>query len=327
MKMLFAELLRMMEDRQNAVLAVIVADWGSAPRGIGAWMLVGGAGRTAGSIGGGAMELDAVNYAKNLLAEGRCGRKDYCLHPDSADGLGAVCGGNAAVYFQFVAWDDAAWRRVSAQALEKIAARQRAGLVLDLGGGTPALEEGSGGGSRREDSFFMELAAGERAVIFGGGHCGQALAPVLASVGFCVTVCDDRPGYAKRALFPAAERVECGGYPELCERLGLTEEDYVVVMTHGHAHDFEVVRRVLRAGPAYVGVIGSRSKAAAVNAKLRECGISERAIQSVRTPVGVDIGAVTPPEIAVSIAAEMIQVRAGRMKRTGAFEKMCPVCE
>ena len=326
MNMFFAELLRMMEDRQNAVLAVIVAEQGSAPRGAGAWMLVSGAGRVAGSIGGGVVELDAVNCAKSLLAEGRCSQKDYCLHPDSSNELDSVCGGDVTVHFQFIAWDDAAWRRVSALALEKIADRQRARLVLDLNGGLPVLEEGS---SRRQEEgrFSLELFAGERAVIFGGGHCGQALTPVLASVGFCVTVCDDRPDYARPALFPAAERVLCGGYPELCEQLELTPEDYVVVMTHGHAHDFEVERRVLCARPAYVGVIGSRSKAAAASAKLRECGVSEEAIQSVHTPVGMDIGAVTPPEIAVSIAAEMIQVRAERLKRAGAVEKTCPMRE
>lgn len=328
MNLFFADLLQMMERRQDAVLAVIAARQGSAPREAGAWMLVSGAGREAGSIGGGAVELDAVNRAKSLLCERRCGRKDYRLHPDPSNGTDAVCGGGVTVYFQFIPWDDEAWKRVSVQALEKIAARQRTWLALDLNGGPPTLSEGGGDGRRDgENHFSMEVFAGERAVIFGGGHCGQALVPVLASVGFCVTVCDDRPDYADPSLFPAAERVVCGGYPELCGRLGLTPEDYVVVMTSGHAHDFEVEERALRAGPAYVGVIGSRSKAAAVNAKLRERGVPERAIESVHTPIGLDIGAVTPAEIAVSIAAEMILVRAERLNRAGTVEKTCPMRE
>ena len=135
MNTFFAELLRMMGERRDAVLAVVVAKQGSAPRGAGAWMLVSSAGREAGSIGGGAVEQDAVNYAKSLLSEGRCGQKEYCLYPDLSDGLDAVCGGEVTVCFWFIAWDDAAWSRVSAQALEKIAAHRRAGLVLDLGGG------------------------------------------------------------------------------------------------------------------------------------------------------------------------------------------------
>lgn len=328
MNMFFAELLQMMERRQDAVLAVIAARQGSAPRGTGAWMLVGGAGRAAGSIGGGAVELDAVNHAKSLLSERRCGWKDYRLCADPSNELDSVCGGGVAVFFQFVAWNNEAWKRVSVQALEKIAARRRARLVLDLNGGAPVLSEGSGGGCRNgENSCSIEVFAGERAIIFGGGHCGQALVPVLAGVGFCVTVCDDRPDYADPALFPAAERVVCGSYPELCGRLELTPEDYIVVMTSGHAHDFEVEERVLRVGPAYIGVIGSRSKAAAVNAKLREHGVPERAIESVHTPIGLDIRAVTPPEIAVSIAAEMILVRAKRLSWAGTVEKMCPMRE
>ncbi len=328
MNAFFAELLRMMGERRDAVLAVVVAKQGSAPRGAGAWMLVSAAGREAGSVGGGAVEQDAVNYAKSLLLEGRCGQKEYCLYPDLSDGLDTVCGGDVTVCFWFIAWDDVAWSRVSAQALEKIADHRRAGLVLDLGGGAPALtEEGDGGYRGERDRFFMKVFGGERAVIFGGGHCGQALVPILASVGFCVTVCDDRPDYADPGLFPKAERVVLGSYKELCEGIGLTSEDYVVVMTSGHACDFEVEERALRAGPAYVGVIGSRTKTASINARLRDRGISEQVIRSVHAPIGLDIGAVTPQEIAVSIAAEMIRVRAERLEKAGRSEKMCPMCE
>ena len=101
----------------------------------------------------------------------------------------------------------------------------------------------------------------------------------------------------------------------------------MVVMTSGHACDFEVEERALRAGPAYVGVIGSRTKTASINARLRGCGISEEAIRSVHAPIGLDIGAVTPQEIAVSVAAEMIRVRAERLEKAGRSEKMCPMCE
>lgn len=328
MNMFFAELLQTMECGQDAVLTIIVSKQGPAPRDAGAWMLVTGLGRAAGSIGGGAVELDAIKLAQSLLKERRCERRDYRLYPDTSNDLDSICGGGVTIYFQFIPWDNVEWRHISIQALERIGARQRSVLLLDLNGGTPALAKQSAndcqGGTGR---FAIELFAGERAVIFGAGHCGQALAPVLASVGFCVTVYDDRPDYADPALFPTAERVACGSYLELCQQLELTSEDYIVVMTNGHANDFEVEKQILQINPAYVGVIGSRSKAAAIDAKLRNCGFSKRVIQSVHTPIGLDIGAVTPSEIAVSIAAEMIQVRAEHLKGAEAAAKQCPMCE
>ena len=109
------------------------------------------------------------------------------------------------------------------------------------------------------------------------------------------------------------------------ETVPIGEEDYVVVMTNGHSHDFAVQEQVLRGKYAYIGVIGSRAKTASVNARLREAGISEAAIASVHTPIGTAIKAVTPEEIAVSIAGEMICVRATRWENAGVVLHGCPM--
>ena len=105
----------------------------------------------------------------------------------------------------------------------------------------------------------------------------------------------------------------------------LTPEDYVVIMTNGHEHDFQAEVQVLRGETAYVGVIGSRKKTAFVNQRLREAGIPEEKIAFVHTPVGTPIKAVTPEEIAVSIAGEMICVRAARREAAGEVHHGCPM--
>ena len=146
--------------------------------------------------------------------------------------------------------------------------------------------------------------------VFGGGHVGQALVPVLVSVGFRVDVMDDRPGICDPALFPQAEAVTCGAFEDLDSLVRVTSRDYVVVLTHGHLGDAAVLERVLPHRPAYVGCIGSRRKAGFVRDALEAAGIPAELAAGVHLPIGEDILAVTPAEIAVSIAAQLIRCRA-----------------
>ena len=149
-----------------------------------------------------------------------------------------------------------------------------------------------------------------RVYLFGGGHVGQALVPVLAKVGFRVTVLDNREALAKKETFPAAEEVIFADFGHINEKVSLTADDYVVIMTPGHQGDYTVLEQVLRTKTRYVGCIGSRHKIARTQQLLREAGISEEAIAGVHSPIGLPIGAETPEEIAIIIAAEMIRCRA-----------------
>ncbi|MDL2294392.1 XdhC family protein [Ruminococcaceae bacterium OttesenSCG-928-D13] len=145
----------------------------------------------------------------------------------------------------------------------------------------------------------------------GGGHVSQELVPLLSRVGFRCVVFDDRPEFTTEALFPDAVARITGDFENIAASLEIGPGDYVTVMTRGHSYDLEVQRQVLARPSAYVGVIGSRSKIAAVNKRLLEAGVPQREIDRVHTPIGLPIKAQTPAEIAVSIAAEMILIRAG----------------
>ena len=176
-----------------------------------------------------------------------------------------------------------------------------------------------------KETFVLPLPTEDQVVIFGGGHCAQALAPLLRTVGFRVTIFEERPEYARRECFPTAERIILGDYAKISDHLQLTSEDYIVIMTNGHSFDLEVQDQVLRGDFAYVGVIGSRKKTAAVNQKLRERGVAEEAIARVHTPIGTPIKAITPEEIAVSIAGELIYTRALWREATGIIATGCPM--
>jgi xanthine dehydrogenase accessory factor len=152
-------------------------------------------------------------------------------------------------------------------------------------------------------------------LVVGGGHIGQALADIGALMGFSVAVVDDRPEFASAERFPQAERVICGDFEEELRRFPITPQTYVVVVTHGHREDELSLRQVVTSEAAYVGMIGSRRRSAMVIRHLSDDGYPREALARVRTPIGLDIGAETPEEIAVSIMAEIIQARRGGTAR------------
>ena len=342
MDRIFAKLLYEMEKRLDTVLVTIIADRGSTPRGAGSQMLVGDQGRILGSIGGGAVEARAEEMALELIQKKESMCHLFQLHERAREDIGMVCGGDVKVLFQFIPGNSEYWVNLSGQILERVAKRNPGWLVLRTDGGNPALLDGNGrellgdgvpGSATRNgwlpfqssDYFCLPLPIGERAIIFGCGHCAQALAPLLNTVGFRVTVFDEREEYANPECFPTAEKVVVGDYTKLSDYFSFTDDDYIVIMTSGHSYDLEVQDQVLRGGFAYVGVIGSRRKTATVNKKLLDRGVPEEAITKVHTPIGTSIKAVTPEEIAVSIAGEMIYVRALRREATGITVHGCPM--
>lgn len=150
----------------------------------------------------------------------------------------------------------------------------------------------------------------ERLIICGGGHVSLALAQIAALLEFDIAVIDDRAEFASRERFPMADTVLARPFPEALDALGSREDDYYVIVTRGHAFDRDCLAHVLRGRYGYVGMIGSKVKIAAVMKSLAEEGFSEGILAGVHTPIGIKIGGQTPAEVAVSIAAELVQVRA-----------------
>ncbi len=321
MNTIFQTLLYQREKKRPTVLATIVWDDGSAPRGKGSQMLVGESGLLSGTIGGGAVELRSIQLAQAMLA----GEPVPVLHEfklNKSGELGMVCGGDVTVLLTAAPLVDTAWDTVAAEVLRRVRGRIPGYLTLPMDGSAPCVTDEP---ETAADRLSLPLPVGERALIFGAGHIARALTPLLRTVGFRPVVFDDRPGFAVPENFPQADETICGDYERIDDYLTVTPEDYVVIMTNGHEHDFQVEVQVLRKTAAYVGVIGSRKKTAFVNQRLREAGIGEETIAFVHTPVGTAIKAVTPEEIAVSITGEMICVRATRREAAGEEHHGCPM--
>jgi len=146
-------------------------------------------------------------------------------------------------------------------------------------------------------------------IILGAGHVGKALAKLARFSGFRVTVVDDRPEFANRENIPDADELIVRDFARVFESVPAEKEAFIVVATRGHNHDLDAVRAALGTGAAYIGLLGSRRKKALLHRSLEESGFSPQDIGRVRIPVGLEIGSVTPEEIAVSVMAQIIQQR------------------
>jgi xanthine dehydrogenase accessory factor len=159
-------------------------------------------------------------------------------------------------------------------------------------------------------SIFLEpLLSAPDLIIFGAGHIGSALSRIGSLLGFATTVVDSRDEFANRERLPWADRVLAQDYKKALPQLSFTDTSYLVILTHRHANDFEILEYCIKKPFYYLGMIGSRKKVATAFQQLREKGSSEESIKRVHAPIGISIGAETPEEIAVAIAAQLVAVK------------------
>ncbi len=333
MKELLKKTAELLESGEDAVLVTIIASSGSTPRGSGARMLVGKNGRISGTVGGGMVEYRSEQLALETLRDKSSHAHDFNLERNDVEDLGMICGGDVTVYFLDLdhEGEGASLARMGEKLLE---ANRDVWIITDVGGGELfgfyTREEGFAGmedipeavplmtrrplqtviGSRK--LYIEQLSSSGVVYVFGGGHVGQELVPVLTHVGFRCVVLDDRPAFASRELFPTAEDTRLVNFDDIYKAVEINESDYVVIMTRGHAFDCAVERQVLYSPARYIGVIGSARKTAGVNKILKEAGITDEQLARITTPIGLAIHAETPAEIAISIAAQMIAVRSGK---------------
>ena len=159
--------------------------------------------------------------------------------------------------------------------------------------------------------FIEPLVSDPVLYVFGGGHVSRQIVPVASRVGFQVVVIDDRPDFADIHHFPDARDVHQLAFEGVMEKLPVHDSSYLVIVTRGHMHDKTVLAQALRTKACYIGMIGSTRKRDIIYQKLLEEGFTQKEISTVHSPIGLQIGAETPEEIAVSIVAELIKVRAG----------------
>jgi xanthine dehydrogenase accessory factor len=251
---IYEEIVRLRQEGRRGAIATIVNVRGSIPSFKTAKMLVRDDGSIFGTIGGGCVEADVWQAAREVMELEKPRTVTFNLNQDPKYDTGLVCGGTLDIFIEPVL--------------------------------PPAL-----------------------LYIFGAGHVAVNLYRVASNAGFEVIVIDDRESYANRERFPEAQKVFAEDFDQAMAKLTPSESSYIVIVTRGHRDDMRCLRWAVQTPARYIGMIGSKRKTIAIYKELVKEGVASELFKRVHAPVGLDIGAVTPEEIAVSITAELIAVR------------------
>jgi xanthine dehydrogenase accessory factor len=335
------------EAHRPCAFATVARKRGSLPMASDAKMLVTADGGRFGTVGGGCTEAEVTAQALATLETQQPAFATHTLNADAVGDLALSCGGTVELFLEpLLPSGDLA--RLCRAVGEAISHRQPATVWTALewpDGPSKAAAIGSdrlivGAGmrllppsrevprgeeqaaparrARRQTTAFVDRAAGAfvepllrapRLTIFGAGHVGAALCDLAARAGFYVVVVDDRCEFANRERLPLAHEIVVQDFRTALDRLAFDEDDYVIAATRGHSFDAYIVERTAASRAGYVGMLGSRRKRAVIFRALAAAGVPQEALARVRSPIGVDIGADTPAEIAVSVVAELIRVR------------------
>jgi xanthine dehydrogenase accessory factor len=251
---IFDEIVRLRRLGQKCALATIVQVRGSIPSFESAKLLVREDGSMLGTIGGGCVEAEVWNAARDVIATEKPRHMHFSLGQDAAYDNGLICGGQLDVFVEPVVPQPAAF-------------------------------------------------------IFGAGHISKSLSKVADMAGFRTVVVDDREMFANRERFPEADEVYADEYEAIFPKLPINESSYIVIVTRGHRDDMRVLKWAATTNARYIAMIGSKRKVIGVVKELEKEGVPVGAFERIFAPMGFDIGAVTPEEIAISVVAEMIAMR------------------
>jgi xanthine dehydrogenase accessory factor len=335
----------LLDEGEEAVLATIIGHQGSTPRTAGTHMVISRGGKGHGSIGGGTLEAGVLEAAREILSGGRSRIIPFDLSAEDVAAADMICGGRVEVLLDRLAPtpENVAvfrrWRQAQAD-------REDCLFVTVIGGGDGDVEridyclilaDGTVHGSfplsssalhevarqgRGPGPIVVTKVEGSTVVVeparkpktlhlFGAGHVARPTARVASLVGFRVEVMDDRSEFANAGRFPGADVIRVlPDFNRVASEVAVDRDSFVVIVTRGHEHDKTVLAQILKTEACYVGMIGSRRKRDAIYRALLTEGFTREDFRRVHCPIGLDIGAETPEEIAVSIVAELIGHRA-----------------
>lgn len=295
-------------QKHSLVVATVIHTRGSVPREVGAKMLVDG-GSTFFTIGGGAGEAKVIHAAREVLATGEKQPIAIDLSGSPQRETQGVCGGLMQVWLE--RWQGKAAIELAQQILTYLETGQSPYLVTPLEQTRSPYVTVSQPSDAK--AFIEQLHPPPTLLIVGAGHCGIQLAKVADLIGFQVVVQDDRPQWANEHYYPQATRIFTGAIADTMIHLEAHTQLFAALVTRGYLYDLEALKVLLqRQTPCqYIGMIGSQKRVYQVFQALEQAGIPTSQLNTLYAPIGLDIGALTPEEIAISISAELILVRRG----------------
>ncbi|MSS72819.1 MAG: XdhC/CoxI family protein [Candidatus Latescibacteria bacterium] len=349
MQDIFKEALEIVSRGERAALSTIVSSKGSLPMSKKAKMLIRPDNKTVGTVGGGCLEADVWAEGRRVMETGVPNLQHFILTEKHAGEDGLNCGGNVEIFTEpitaegsrpileeiirlrrqdrsavlatlvsgedssaaklLVHRDGTTFGTLGAPGLD-LRVREEIGdeidenllKILNVEVETPA-------GPKEVRIFLESIVPAPALYLFGGGHVSLQIARIAKAVGFRIIVVDDRPMFANPERFPEADETHVLDMDTCFDALEIDEQSYLVAVTRGHQHDKPVIRQAVRTNAKYIGMIGSRRKIALMWKQLEEEGIPRARLEEVHAPIGLNIGADNPEEIAVSVVAQLIAIR------------------
>ena len=343
----FEDISKLLQEGHKVVLARIIRQMGSSPRAVGTKCVVLEDGSMKGTIGGGLLEHQVMERAKKSLKEEKTSIIHFQLTGDELAKSDMLCGGVVDVYLEPVFPGNAVAGEIFKK-ISNFINEGRKGVLLTLvsdgiksedetnrllieedGSKTGEIGTVTEEGKLRLEKFLeikapklTEIEKGKESIfveplrpydvlyLFGAGHVSTFVAFLASMVGFRVIVIDDRKEFANKERFREADELIVLPFSEVFEKIIISSSSYIAIITRGHIHDLNVLREALKRSSGYIGMIGSKRKREKIYQALMEEGVSDERLKQVHSPIGLDIDAETPEEIAVSIVAELIRVRA-----------------
>jgi xanthine dehydrogenase accessory factor len=300
-------------------MATVIGTWGSAPVGVGGQLVIAADGRFEGSVSGGCVEGEVITEAEDIMASGKPKTLEFGVADETAWQVGLPCGGQIKVFVERL--EKSEGLPLITRALD--ARTNRRGLVVrtrladgrhelfgrDDKNADAAIKElfDSGESELAENGevFLHAMVPPARVLIIGATHIGQILAQLVKIAGYEVQVIDPRTAFAAEARFPGI-RLDTEWPQDTIPKIGLDPYTAVVALAHvGHIDD-EALKLAMRSDCFYVGALGSRRNHAKRTERLKEAGFSDEEVKRIHSPIGINIGAQSPQEIAISIMAELI---------------------
>ncbi|WP_170381297.1 XdhC family protein [Ruegeria atlantica] len=310
--------LRWYNDGKPTALATVVETWGSAPRRVGAQLVIGGDGRIEGSVSGGCVEGAVVVEALEAIDEGEARLLEFGVSDDDAFAVGLACGGTIRVLVEPVG--KVLHEPMLRELVDRRARRESVAYEVNIETGHRALRRNAYPDRLRMDrsgfeedgqTFVAVHNPPLRLIVVGAVHIAQALVPMARIAGYDPAIVDPRDAFASSARFPG-ETILTDWPDEAVAKLGLDARTAMVLLTHDPKLDDPALKSALKAGVFYIGALGSKRTHAKRVARMKEAGFTDAQIARIHGPVGLDIGAADPSEIAVSILAQMTAVLRGK---------------
>jgi xanthine dehydrogenase accessory factor len=326
---------------QNIILAKTIRRSGSTPRDVGSMCIITETGDLFGTVGGGLLEYQVQTRARELFKEKTSSVYPFRLTGRGAAEAGMICGGEVDLYLDPLFPENRETLTLFQALVSEMKANRPVRLVTRIEDKVPAHETGTRMLIKEDETvmgdiglapedlpdmgkaafelvspdpkgpgFFVEkIRLNPRIFLFGAGHVSVFVAQLAKLVGFGLTVIDDRPEFANAERFPEADDLIVSDFRQVFDTLEISKNAYILIITRGHLHDKTVLKKALSTPAAYIGMIGSVRKRNLIYRDLMNEGIPKERLESVYSPVGIDIHAETPEEIAVSIVGELIKAR------------------